>query len=80
MRVVCFLSDVVTKKNYTQNPPFHMTYSNVIVADNKGLNMFLVLIKLRFFKFSPYIILIVLLVHTKKFLHSILVPAQFIYV
>jgi hypothetical protein len=36
MCVVGFLSDVVTKKNYTQDPPFlsGMTYSNVIVADN----------------------------------------------
>jgi len=42
--------------------------------------MFLVLIKLRHFKFSPYLILIVLLVPTKKIMHSILVPAQFKYV
>jgi len=42
--------------------------------------MFLIPVKLRYFKFSPYVILIVLLVPTKKIMHSILVPAQFIYV
>jgi len=38
--------------------------------------MFFVLIKLGPFKFSPYLILIVLLV-LKKNLHSVLVPTQF---
>ena len=33
--------------------------------------MFLVPIKLRPFKFSPYVILIVLLVHTKKYAFNI---------
>jgi len=32
-----------------------------------GLNMFLVPVKLRSFKFSPYLILIVFLIPTKKF-------------
>jgi len=36
------------------------------ISLKKGLNMILVLIKLRSFKFSPYLILIVLLFPTKK--------------
>jgi len=38
--------------------------------------MFLVPIKLRHFKFSLYLILIVLLVPTKKIMHSVLIPVQ----
>jgi len=43
---------------------------------NKGLNMFLVPIKLRPSKFSPYLILIAFFNPLKKFLHSILVLTQ----
>jgi len=38
--------------------------------------MFLVLIKLETFKFSPYLILTVFLVPIKKYLHVILVSAK----
>ena len=42
--------------------------------------MFLVPIKLRSFKFSPYLILMVLLVPKKIILHLVLVPTQFKFV
>jgi len=38
--------------------------------------MFLVPIKLGSFKFSPYLILIVLLVHMKKIMQSVIVPTK----
>jgi len=42
--------------------------------------MFLVPIELGPFKFSPYLILIVILIPKKKILHSVLVPTQFKFV